>query len=114
MTRDPKLARMAAMADMVLDAKSSALRTAAERRLALLAQLEALQAASAADAQDLVAARAAYAFEQWAAVRRGEINLLLASAQADWLSHLDDTRRAFGRTQVLARMQERAASRRRD
>lgn len=105
MTRDPRLVRLAEMAEMVLDARSVALRSAAERRLALQAQLDDLtKSAEMPQATDLAAARAAYAFESWAAARRADINLKLAMAQADWLAHLDEAQRAFGRTQVLKRM----------
>ncbi len=106
MKHDPRMQRLKLMADLVLDARSAALREAATRRQVLLAQLEGLEAAARGPADDLSAARAAYAFEQWAAVRRSEINLRLAAAQADWLSHLDETRRAFGRTQVMDRLTE--------
>lgn len=106
MTQDPRLQRLKVMASLVLDSRSAALREAATRRQALLAQLEGLEATSRGLADDLSAARAAYAFEQWAAIRRSEINLRLAAAQADWLSHLDETRRAFGRTQVMEALTE--------
>jgi hypothetical protein len=105
MTNGPRMQRLRAMAALVLDARSAALREAATRRQSLLSQLEGLEAASRGPAEDLSAARAAYAFEQWAASRRSEINLRLATAQADWLSHLDETRRAFGRARVLENMQ---------
>jgi hypothetical protein len=104
MTRDPRINRLAAMAEMVLDVRSAALRAAVERRQVLLAQLEDLKAGSDADPADIAAARAAYAFETWAASRRAEINLRLAAAQADWMAHLDETRLAFGRVRVMERL----------
>lgn len=104
MKRDPRLDRLVEMAEMVLDARSAGLRKAAATRLALLGQLEALEAQSQAMGDDLASARAAYAFEQWAAVRRAEINTRLAAAQAEWMAQQDETRRAFGRRQVLSRL----------
>lgn len=100
------LARLRQMADLVLQAESEGLRRKAEARAALHRQLQALDRALPSDAtpgemQNVLA------YEGWAAARRAEINLQLALRQAEWLESLTRTRRAFGRAQVVGRLQQR-------
>lgn len=106
MTRPDKerLARMAEMAAMVLDARSVRLRAATEARAALLQQLAALDHPPPADPADSGAQQAFLAYEGWAAARRAAINLQLAQRHAEWLAAEAEARRAFGRKQVLEKI----------
>ncbi|MBE2278030.1 MAG: hypothetical protein IAE87_17240 [Rhodobacteraceae bacterium] len=101
--KDERLPRLIAMAAMVLDAKSAALRKTQAACTALKAQREALDR-PAPEPADLGAARAALAYEAWAAVRRAEIDARLAVQEAQAKVQMAEARRAFGRHLVLERM----------
>lgn len=109
MSRDrAQLSRLVAMASLVLDAKSQALRAENTKRDALLHQLQALEA-KPADSMGVwsSAERAAFGYEQWAARRRADINIQLAAQQVRCLQAEADARLAFGRKAALSRMVER-------
>ncbi len=101
--KDEPLSRLIAMAAMVLDARSAALRKTQAACAALKVQREALDH-PAPEPADLGAARAALAYEAWAAVRRAEIDARLAAQQAQAKTQMAEARHAFGRHQVLERM----------
>ena len=103
--KDERLARLRQMAEMVLEARSAQLARATARRDALREQLTALDRLPPADAE-LAASQSWFAFEQWASIRRAEINLNLAAREAERLGQLQETRRAFGRSQVLGRLKK--------
>lgn len=114
MSRDARLGPLADMAGMVLDARSAELARIAAARDALKAQLAALNAPRAAEGLSAAAeAQVSFDYETWASRRRAELNLKIAAKHAEWLSHLDETRRAFGRVQVLDRLQEAERQQRR-
>ncbi|MCB6177941.1 hypothetical protein LHP98_07330 [Rhodobacter sp. Har01] len=113
MSGDEKLLRLSAMAGMVLDVRSAALSRLAAERDALKAQLAALNAPRATEGlAPAAAAQVRFDYETWASRRRAELNLKIAAKHAEWLSHLDETRQAFGRAQVLDRMLQATRNRR--
>lgn len=115
MSGDARLARLSEMADMVLQARSAELSRIAAAREALKAQLAALEAPHPAEGLSPSAtALVSFDYETWASRRRADLNLQIAARQAEWLLHLDETRRAFGRAQVLQRLQAAERQKRRD
>ncbi len=105
-----RAARLAAMAVMVLEAKSARLRAIVEARDRLKAAREGLER-PLPEGTDLASARAALAYEGWAAARRAGIDAALSRCEQDWLAQLAEARRAFGRRQVLAAIAERPPGR---
>lgn len=113
MSGDDRLQRLAAMAGMVLDARSAELTRIATARDALKVQLAALNAPRSAEGlSPSAAAQVSFDFETWASRRRADLNLRIAAKHAEWLAHLDETRRAFGRAQVLDKLQQAERARR--
>ncbi len=100
---DPRLQRLTRMAAMVLDARSAEVQRTRAQRDALLEQRAALER-PAAEPADLAQARAALAYEGWAAQRRAEIDARLALHDRRLKAQMAEARRAFGRRQVLDRM----------
>lgn len=100
---DERMERLIAMAEMVLEAKSARLRKTRAICAALEAQRTALER-PATGLPDLAAARAALAYEGWAAGRRAEIDARLALHRARADAEMAEARRAFGRRQVLDRI----------
>ena len=97
--------RLRAMAGLVFDTRLQALRQANEARDALLRQIADLDARPAGEGVLWPAAEVArFSYEQWAAARRAEINQRLAAQTALCLQAADETRRAFGRVQVLEKL----------
>lgn len=108
--RRAALARLAGMAAMVLEAQIARLRAIAEARDRLKAAREGLER-PLPEGADLASARAALAYEGWAAARRAGIDAGLARRDAEWLAQLAEARRAFGRRQVLDAVVKGMASR---
>ncbi len=114
MTDRARLERLRQMAGMVLDLRKASLAKAAAERTALREKLEALdRLPDAAAMQDVTEAQRFLVYEGWAAGRRSRLNIQLARQEAIWLTGLAAARQAFGREQVLARLQEKAAKLRR-
>ena len=104
MSNHERIARLGQMADMVFDTKAARLREAAAKRDSLRNKIDTLNRPVGAEVDDPALARFLFSYESWAAGRRAELNIQLASAQGEWLSQLDRTRRAFGQQQVLKRI----------
>ncbi|WP_395542539.1 hypothetical protein [Neotabrizicola sp. sgz301269] len=110
--KDPRLARLAQMAQMVEEAGTANLRRAVAAREAVRAQIEALDASRARAApRNAAEARIAYAYEAWASRRRAALNLDLAKHEALCLSLLEEARVAFGRARVIDRLIARQETR---
>jgi hypothetical protein len=107
MTRRDELARLAALGGLILDLRLAELGAAARQRDASLAQLRHLSAEPAKGLDPLLTAQAALRYEFWADQRRAAINLVLARQTAAWQMAQDEARRAFGRANALAKMQEK-------
>lgn len=111
MSDEQRVKRLAEMAGMVLDARSAEMARIAAERDALKAQLAELNVSRSTEGlSPATAAQALFSYEAWASRRRSELNLQIAAKQAEWLSHLEETRRAFGRNQVLAQLVEARAA----
>ncbi len=97
-----RLGRLRDMADMVLDARTQTMRQANEARAALQRQLDALEVKPAPEGLSWPAPeQARFGYEQWAAVRRAEINLRLSAQTVICLQAAEETRLAFGRQMAL-------------
>ena len=103
MTMDrERLSRLKEMAGLVFDSRTQKLRRENEARDALLRQLADLDAVAMAEGLVWPAAeRTHYDYEQWATVRRAEINQRLAVQMVRCMQAADEARTAFGRTQAL-------------
>ncbi|MFZ1470055.1 MAG: hypothetical protein WAT09_13925 [Paracoccaceae bacterium] len=100
-----RMHRLQDIAALVMDSRSQVLRRANDDRAALLKQLSDLEAGSnGADLPWPAPEMTRFAYEQWAAGRRAEINLRLAAQTVVCLQAADETRQAFGRQQALNRI----------
>lgn len=100
-----RLRRLQEMASLVMDARSQTLRQANAARDQLLFQLAALEAGQPEEGLPWPAPEMArFGYEQWAAGRRAEINLRLATQTAICHQAAGETRTAFGHKQVLEKI----------
>lgn len=107
MKRAERLLRLRKMAGMVLELRAASLAKAAAEREATKEKLAALNRLPGADAmQDMTEAQRFLVYEGWAAGRRARLNQQLARQEVVWRSELASARQAFGRDQVLAKLQE--------
>lgn len=104
MKKGERVARLQRMADLVFDTHAARLREAAQRRDVLKRQIAALDRKPSDALTDPQVAPFLFSYESWAAGRRGELNIRLARAHAEWMTRLDGTRTAFGRQQVLKKL----------
>lgn len=107
MQKAEKLHRLRRMAGMVLELRAASLAKAAAEREAVRAKLAALNRVPDEDAMTEIAeAQRFLVYEGWAAGRRAKLNHQLARQEVVWRMELAAAREAFGRDQVLARLQE--------
>lgn len=106
MAVDPRLKRLADLADLIRDQKLEALRLAAERRAATERLIAGLEADPSGDLPPIAAARAELAYQAWADQRRRELTLVLQNQTALCEARRAAARLAFGRAQVLGRLKE--------
>lgn len=97
-------ARLAALADLVLQDRLAKLRRAATARTATQAQIAALAEAPAEGLDPVAAARQSLQYQLWADARRQELNLVLARQTAQWMAEQMTATQAFGRAQVAAQI----------
>jgi hypothetical protein len=103
-----RLNRLQEMANLVFDARTQKLRQENHARDVLKSQLDALNstrdgAGTLWPASELVA----FGYQQWAAVRRAEINATLARQTALCLTAADEARLAFGRKEALEKLAQK-------
>jgi len=104
---DPRdLGRLAVLAGLLRDRQLDDLRAARLRREATQARLGALAAGPAEGLSPVAAAQTALLYQRWVDGKRAEINLQLARDTAAWLEAQAAARTAFGRAQVLDKLQE--------
>ena len=102
-----KIAALAELATIVLDVRLAALRKIAAERNASLAALAALATPEAPpddDISPITAAQAGLRYQQWADLRRAEINMRLSLQTAEWQVQRESATTAFGRTDALNRL----------
>jgi hypothetical protein len=102
MSRPRDLARLADLAQLMLDHRLGQLRQTVDQLEQSRMQLSAVnQAAEPADLDPLMSARVGLDYDRWADVRRAELNLVIARQTATWLEARGDAQTAFGRVQAL-------------
>ncbi len=102
MSKASDLARLAQVAQLMLDQRLGQLRTAAADLERSRMQLSAInQAAQPADLEPVTAEKVALTYARWADQRRSELNLVIARQTAGWLEARTDAQTAFGRVQAL-------------
>lgn len=90
---------------MILDLRLSRLEQAARKRAESQTRLASLIVEPVeSDLPLAVVEQARLRYEQWAEVRRAEINLTLARQTAEWLLARDAARVAFGRAEALKKL----------
>ncbi len=98
---------------MVLELRSASLARAAAERDATKVKIAALDRLPTAEAMsDMTEAQRFPVYEAWAAGRRALLNQQLARQQAIWCEELSAARQAFGRDQVLKKLQQHKGVRR--
>ena len=107
MTRKADLARLAGLAQMMLDHRLAGLRAAAAAKAKSEARLAGLEQPSAPDLGPVAEAEVRLRYERWADARRSEINLALARQTLAWIEAREDAAQAFGRAQVLGKLRDR-------
>lgn len=111
MTTHKDLARLADLAQLMLDHRLGQLRASADRLEQSRMQLAALnQPPEPADLDPLMAAKVGLGYERWADVRRAELNLVLARQTAAWIEDRGEAQTAFGRVQALEGVSARLAA----
>lgn len=105
MSEGDKLKRLGEVSSLLLDTKMLALEKAARARQNSLDRLAELDRPAMPDDLPLVlAGEVAMRYALWADQRRSEINLVLARQTVEWVEARQDAARAFGRDQVLQKL----------
>ena len=109
MTQKQDLTKLRLISDLMLETRLARLTAAAHAKQQSENQLAGLaQTCSMTDGVEPVAAQlAALNYQRWAEARRAEINLLLARQTAEWIEARDAARTAFGRAEVVGKLQQR-------
>ena len=102
MTKLADIARMAELAQLVLDQRLGRLRGAAAELERSRQQIAALDlSAAATDLEPVTAEKVALTYDRWADQRRSELNLVIARQTASWIEARSEAQTAFGRVQAL-------------
>jgi len=113
MSRAKDITRLSEVAQLMLDHRLGALRSAAAELERSRMQLAAINAAAApADLPPVAAERVALQYERWADVRRSELNLVIARQTVQWMEARGDAQTAFGRLQALQGLADRLKTKR--
>jgi hypothetical protein len=112
MKKTKDLAKLAQLAELVLDSRLTLLQAAARAKQDCEAQLSGLGQIPQSE-PNLVGVSAELAglqYQRWADARRAELNQMLARRTVTWMEARDEARVAFGKRQVLAQMAARQGS----
>ena len=82
---------------------------ALERSKAQMAEIT--KAPPATDLPMVAGARAEWVYKRWADLRQAELNLVIARQTVEWLTTKDQAKTAFGRTEALRGLADRAGKR---
>lgn len=102
MSRASDMARLADLAQLMLDHRLGKLRNAAvelERSRMQIAALD--QPSTPLDLEPVTAGKVALTYGRWADQRRAELNLVIARQTVDWIEARSEAQTAFGRVQAL-------------
>jgi len=98
-----RIDRLQQIAGLILDTRLAEVQAADRARQESLSHLQALRVSQPVVA-DVVAAQVGLRYEQWADMRRGQINMALARQTVTWMEAQDRARSAFGRAEVLRKL----------
>jgi hypothetical protein len=106
MSKAVQLAKLADLAELVLDSRLSALQAAARAKQDCEAQLSALALIpeGQSDLEGVASQLAGLAYQRWADARRAELNQQLARRTVSLIEARDAAREAFGKKTVLGAM----------
>lgn len=112
MTKASDMAKLADVAQLMLDHRLGHLRVATAELERSRMQIAALDRSDRpAELDPVIAERVALSYARWADQRRAELNLVIARQTASWLEARGEAQTAFGRVQALqglaARLKER-------
>lgn len=111
MTKVADMARMAELAQLVLDQRLGRLRSAAADLERSRKQISALDLSAApTDLEPVTAERVALTYSRWADQRRSELNLVIARQTVNWMEARSEAQTAFGRVQTLQGLATRLKS----
>jgi len=105
MNNKANLHRLTALSGLILDTQLAKLQASAAERNKSLQQLEGLVAVPSDDPNDLTHTVTLMRYERWADAMRREINLILARQTAAWMEARQNAKTAFGRAEVLKKIQ---------
>lgn len=108
MTRARQLGQIRELSEMILNRRLEELHASAAAREKSLTALRDLVPRPGEALCPVAGAQAALRYARWADARRAEINLTLARQTARWMEAQQDARAAFGRAEVLKKLQEKA------
>jgi hypothetical protein len=106
MSKAVQLSKLAALAELVLDSRLSALQAAARAKHECEAQLSALSLVpqGQSDLEGMTAQLASLNYQRWADARRAELNQQLARRTVALIEARDAAREAFGKKTALGAM----------
>jgi hypothetical protein len=114
MTKAKDLAKLAGLAQLILDHRLGALKSSSDRLEQSRMQLAALnQTAEPVDLDPVTSVKVGLEYERWADARRAELNLVISRQTAAWLEARGDAQTAFGRVQALRSLAEKGNASRR-
>lgn len=106
MDKRANLNRLTALSTLILDQHLAQLQASAAARNASLQRLQDLVPIPSDDSDTVTSATTLMRYEHWADSKRREINLVLARQTAIWLEARKGAQVAFGRADVLRRIEE--------
>jgi hypothetical protein len=113
MTKADDLAKLAEVAQLMLDHRLGQLRSRAAELERSRMQRDALsRTAQPSDLEPVTAEKVALTYDRWADQRRAELNLVIARQTASWLEARSDAQTAFGRVQALQGLATRLGKKR--
>ena len=113
MTKASEIARIAELAQLVLDHRLSHLRSTAAELDRSRMQIAALdQKTTPTDLEPLAAEKVSLTYSRWADQRRAELNLVIARQTVAWMEARGEAQTAFGRVQALQGLATRLKERR--
>ncbi len=113
MTKASEIARIAELAQLVLDHRLSHLRSTAAELDRSRMQIAALdQPTAPTDLEPVAAERVSLTYSRWADQRRSDLNLVIARQTVTWMEARGEAQTAFGRVQALQGLATRLKERR--